>query len=310
MKRSILILAALMASSAPLAASPFIFPSGTNFSGNNNVVTFDAADADHLFFIDHRPLPLESIKAWAPDGSAASPNNTLQGRLRTVFDLKIDQQGTWKVASEQSMITGTFRLDGEERRVGGRPGGPASGAGAPGGPGPQAGDRRPEGAPEAARPLAGAPPEGPRRLPPVPVKDIPANATDVHLTEIISRVETFVTAGEPTTTVFKPAGKGIELEPITHPNAVVAGEAARFRFLIDGKPASGLEITVTPGGDRYRDDPGTRTVKTTSDGVVTITWPSAGMYWVGAESEDNAPSEKRAERRKASYSVTLEVATP
>jgi hypothetical protein len=44
--------------------------------------------------------------------------------------------------------------------------------------------------------------------------------------------------------------------------------------------------------------------------VVTITWPSAGLYWVGAETEDRNPSEKRAEMRRLTYAVTLEVMTP
>ncbi|WP_258079450.1 DUF4198 domain-containing protein, partial [Xanthomonas arboricola] len=43
------------------------------------------------------------------------------------------------------------------------------------------------------------------------------------VSQSFNRVETFVTRGAPTTTVFKPAGKGIELVPVTHPNDLVAG---------------------------------------------------------------------------------------
>jgi uncharacterized GH25 family protein len=127
---------------------------------------------------------------------------------------------------------------------------------------------------------------------------------------MVGRVETFVTAGEPTLTVFKPVGKGLELAPITHPNSAVAGETTRFRFLIDGKPAAGLTVTVIQGGDRYRDDEGAIELTTGPDGVVPIRWPSAGRYWLGAEAQDDKPDEKRAEIRKMSYAATIEVATP
>uniref|UniRef100_UPI001576338A DUF4198 domain-containing protein n=1 Tax=Sphingomonas bacterium TaxID=1895847 RepID=UPI001576338A len=156
----------------------------------------------------------------------------------------------------------------------------------------------------------GGPPGEPRRQPPVALEDIPADATDVHLVERVGRVETFVTAGPPTTTVFRPAGRGLELEPITHPNAVVAGEMARFRFLVDGKPAAGVRVTVLAGGDRYRNDAGARVMTAGADGIVAVTWPAPGMYWLGAEAEDRAPAEKRAEVRRMSYAATLEVMTP
>jgi hypothetical protein len=298
---------ALLASSAALADHPFILPSNTSLAGDDNVVTFDAAASDHVFFFDHRPVQLASITVTKPDGSTGETYNGMQGRFRSVFDLKLDQQGTWKVASQQSTITGTFKQNGEERRVGPARGGrPAGGGerGAADGPG---GGEQPRTGGDAA---VSNPEGGPRRQPPVAFENVPADATDIHLTERVSKIETFVTQGAPTATVFKPTGKGLELDPITHPNAVVAGETARFRFLIDGKPAAGLKISVIPGGDRYRDDVGEMALTTGADGVVAIRWPAAGMYWLGAEAEDSKPSEKRAENRQMSYAATFEVMTP
>lgn len=298
-----------MGATAALADSPFILPSTTSLAGTNNVVTFDAAGSDHVFYMDHRPIQLASITVTKPDGTAAEPYNTVQGRFRSVFDLKIDQEGTWKISSGQSQVSGTFMLDGLERRVGGR-GGPPRMPGEPGAPGVgMAGAGGPgQGGPGQGGP--GGPGNGERRLPPVALQDIPANATDIHLTENISRTETFVTAGAPTDGVFKPTGKGLEFDPITHPNSVAAGEVARFRFLVDGKPAAGIKVTVIAGGDRYRDDTGAVELITGADGVVSINWPTAGMYWIGATAEDRHPGEKRAETRKMSYAATLEVMTP
>jgi uncharacterized GH25 family protein len=109
---------------------------------------------------------------------------------------------------------------------------------------------------------------------------IPAGATNVQTAESSSRNEIYVTVGEPTTTVFTPSGKGIELVPVTHPNDLVAGTGATFQFLLDGKPAVDLPVTVIPGGIRYRDKLNQIDLKTGADGKVTITWPTPGMYWL------------------------------
>lgn len=298
------LLATLALPSAALADHPFILPSSTTYAGTGNSATFDAAGSDHVFFFDHRPLQLGSIAIQKPDGTPGMPYNALQGRFRSVFDLKLDQPGTWKVASLQSMVTGTFKQNGEERRVGGRPGMQPGGAGAAGGQ--QADAARASNGPPGAPGGDGTP----RRQPPVAYENIPADATDLHLTEVDSRVETFVTVDQPTVTVLQPTGKGIELDPVTHPNAIVAGETARFRFLIDGRPASGVKVTVIPAGDRYRDDAGAMVQTTGADGVVAIRWPAAGMYWLGAEAEDDKASQPRVEKRRLTYAATLEVMTP
>lgn len=291
------VLAGMMMASTAQADSSYIKPSSTNYSGENNMVTFDAAGADHLFYLDHRPIQLNTITVTRPDGTPGAVLNALQQRFRSVFDVRLDQQGTWRIASQQTMVTGTFMADGQERRVGGRRG-PPPGAGGEGGMRPA----MPPQAPSQANPAV------PGRLPPVALADIPANATDIHLTEIINRTETFVTQGAPSDVAH--IGKGLEFDPITHPNAVVQGENARFRYLLDGKPAAGIKVTVVADGDRYREATDAQTLATNKDGIVAVTWPKAGLYWVSAEAQDKNPSEKRAELRKMITSETLEVMTP
>jgi hypothetical protein len=306
------LLGAALIPAAAQADHSFILPSGTLFSGSNNNVTFDAAGSEHAFFFDHRPIGMDSIKIWQPDGTEAKPTATFSGRLRTAFDVKLEQAGTWKIASQQVMVIGSLKLNGEERRVGGR-GGPPPGAGAPGAARPaggQAGQTPGPGAGDGGGSVGPAGEGRPRRLPPIALADIPPEATEIKLTEIVNRVETFVTQGEPTTTVFKPTGRGLELEPITHPNEAASGETSRFRLLIDGKPAAGLKVTVTPGGDRYREDSGTIELTTGADGVVAIKWPTAGMMWLGAAAADTHAAEPRAQTRRMSYAATIEVATP
>jgi uncharacterized GH25 family protein len=161
---------------------------------------------------------------------------------------------------------------------------------------------------------------------------IPAGATDIVTSENLTRNEIFVTQGAPTSTVFKPSGKGIELVPVTHPNDLVAGEAATFQFLLDGKPASGMFVTVVPGGIRYRDTVKQMDLKTDAQGKVAITWPDPGMYWLnvmptaprpegegqGGQRQMGAQAGEGAARampsgpqpRRVSYVTTLEVLAP
>ncbi|CAN5167232.1 DUF4198 domain-containing protein [soil metagenome] len=110
--------------------------------------------------------------------------------------------------------------------------------------------------------------------------NVPAGATDVVSAPNASRLETFVTLGEPSTAIFKPTGQGIEMVPVTHPNDLVSGEPATFQLLKDGQPLVGADVTVIRGAGRYRDTPGDLAVKTGDDGRFSVTWPEAGMYWI------------------------------
>nr|WP_047167672.1 DUF4198 domain-containing protein [Sphingomonas sp. Y57] len=288
------LLAAVAILALPAAASAhrqWMVPNATVFSGTNSWVTVDAAASNDLFFADHQPMRLDGVKVWAPDGSEGAIANGSTGRYRSTFDVKLDKPGTWKIGTFTSSVMGSFKVNGEERRVGGRPGGAPAGAGmGPGGPG----------GPEAAA----------RRAPPVSIDDIPADATDVKLTEVIGRNELYITADAPSTAVFTPTGKGIEFQPVTHPDELVAGEPASFRFLVDGKPANGLKVTVVPGGKRYRNDDGAREFTTGADGVAKIDWPTPGMYWINASLTDDKPSTPRATQRRMSYVTTVEVLLP
>lgn len=267
--------AALVSVPAALSAHRmWMLPSGTVFSDTSGWVTVDAAVSNDLFFFDHQPLRLDGVKVWQPDGSEGVLQNGATGRYRSVFDVRLDKPGTWKIGTQMTAVMGSFKVDGVEKRLG-RRGPPQPGAPAP-----------------------------------LTVADIPANATDVKLAETSTRNEIFVTAGAPTTTVFRPTGKGLEFAPVTHPDELVAGETATFRFLVDGKPAPGLKVTIIPGGKRYRNDEGARELSTGADGVLSVTWPAAGMYWLNATLTDAKATTLRATERRMSYVTTLEVLTP
>lgn len=255
----------------------WMLPSMTVVSGEGDDVwvTVDAAVSNDLFYFEHQPVRAD-ISVLLPDGTPGEAKNKATGRYRTTFDVQIGKRGTYKIFYAMDGVMGSYKLNGEEKRI-------------------------PRGTTTAT--LAAA---------------IPAGATDVKTTESSNRNEIFVTAGEPTTTVFKPSGKGIELVPVTHPNDLVAGEPATFQFLLDGKPATGLPVTVIPGGIRYRDQLNQQDLKTGADGKVTINWPAAGMYWVNVTTPRPAGGEEGTASgagaapgaRRASYVTTLEVMAP
>lgn len=138
-------------------------------------------------------------------------------------------------------------------------------------------------------------------------KEIPATATDLVITESARRIETFVTSGAPDEGSLKPTGKGLEMQPITHPNDLYAGSEAEFKMLLDGKPAAGLKVEIVRGGIRYRNQLGDTIVTTDENGVFKYTWPEAGMYWFEVSAQDDKPTLKDAKERRAGYSATIEV---
>ena len=125
LSRRLLAAAALLSLPAGLSAHRmWLLPSGTTFSGTDSWVTVDAAVSNDLFFLDHQPGRLENIKVWQPDGTPGRIQNGSTGRYRSVFDVQLDKPGTWKIGFDNGGVMGSFKVDGVEKRVGGRGGPP------------------------------------------------------------------------------------------------------------------------------------------------------------------------------------------
>ncbi len=292
--RPLLAFALLALPAAAAAHNPWIKPSATSVAGQDNWVTFDAASSTDPFVADHQPMRLEAIHAFAPDGGEAKIENAMVGRYRATFDLHLTQQGTYRVAVTNGGITGSYMLGGETHRVGGRGG--AIGMRPGGGPG----EQRPGGGGEQRPPMrfeSGGPDFA-----------LPAGATEVKLSETMSRDEVFVTLGKPSP--IATSGKGLELQPISHPDDLVTGEPARFRLLIDGKPAPGIAATIIADGRRYRDAPGEIALKSDDKGEILVRWPAPGLYWFNASATDAHTANRAATQRRLSYVATLEVMAP
>ena len=136
--------------------------------------------------------------------------------------------------------------------------------------------------------------------------NIPANAPKLEVEQVQRRVEAFVSVGTPSE-VKTTQGEGIELVPLQHPNDLYAKETAKFRFLVDGKPAKGLDVEILAGGTRYRDTPGEVVLKTDQNGEVSVTWPAPGLYWLDVGLADENSTVPNVKKRRASYNATFEV---
>ena len=246
-----------------MAHKAWLQPSETVLAGTDPWVTVDAAVSNDLFYFNHVPLPLERLAITAPDGSKVDAQNGATGKYRSVFDVQLEQQGTYRIAMVNSGLSASWDEGGKPKRWRGTAAAFAS--------------------------------------------EVPKDAKDLKVSQSAGRVETFVTNGSPNDTALKSVGEGIELVPVTHPNDLFAGEQAKFKLHIDGKPAVGLEIEIVRGGTRYRNAQEEIKVKTDANGEFAVTWPEAGMYWVETVSEDTKTSLPQAKQRRLSYVATLEV---
>lgn len=140
--------------------------------------------------------------------------------------------------------------------------------------------------------------------------EVPANAEGLEVSEGQGRLETFATAGAPNDTALKPTGRGLEMLPVSSLADLYVGEPTTVRFLLDGKPATGLEVEVIRDGTRYRNAIGERTLRTNAKGEVTIAWTEPGLHWIGASVQDTRARTPQAMQRRASYAATVEVLSP
>jgi len=248
------VLLAVAAAALPAAVHAhrgWMLPSATVLSGHEPWVTVDAASSTDIFYPDHNAMQVDDVVVIGLDGTKLHVEYAAKGRFRSVFDVKLVQKGTHKIALVTDTLFASYKLGAETKRLRG-----------------------------TAATLA---------------KELPAGAEDVRVTQFERRIEVFVTSGKPTTKVLEPTGRGLELVPLTHPNDLVAGEAAKFRFLLDGKPAAGINVQVIPHGIRYRDKLDDMRLVTDAGGEVSIKWAAPGMYWLNAspagqrQDDDDAP---------------------
>lgn len=253
---------ALTIAGSASAHRAWMLPSSFTLSGENQWVTVDGAISNNLFYPNHHAMNLDTVTVFGPDGKPVEAQNKASGKYRSVFDIALEKEGTYRISSGGAGYMASWE-EGDERK-------------------------RWRGNAETLKS------EGIEAKP------------GVQLSGNVRRIETFVTLGSPTTTVFATEGTGLELKPVTHPNDVFAGEEVTFQLLLDGKPAQGVEVDIIRGSDRYRDSEDGLKLTTDAAGTIKFTPEEAGAYWLSADSEGKGLLNGKEIPVRASYVFTFE----
>jgi len=115
-RKSLMVLALAGLAMNAHAHRGWMVPSSTMVESKDAWVTVDAAVSDGLFEIDHQPLRLDLLQITGPDGATVAPANVLTGRLRSVFDVKLEKPGTYKAAIVSQTVMASYKVNGEQKR--------------------------------------------------------------------------------------------------------------------------------------------------------------------------------------------------
>lgn len=116
MSSAALTLSLLALSPGAWAHRTWLLPSATQVEGKEPWVTFDAAVSEDLFAFSANALPLNGLRARAPDGSLLQPQNAHTGKLRSSFDLQLAQPGTYRVSLLGESVMATYKVGSEVKR--------------------------------------------------------------------------------------------------------------------------------------------------------------------------------------------------
>ncbi|MFC3716980.1 DUF4198 domain-containing protein [Luteimonas soli] len=122
MKRSLvpaITIALALATALPTAAfahKAWLLPSQTVVAGDAPWITVDAAVSNDLFYFNHVPLRLDNVAVIAPDGSKVETHNGATGKYRSVFDVQLEQEGTYRIGVTNHYVVARWQQDGESKR--------------------------------------------------------------------------------------------------------------------------------------------------------------------------------------------------
>ncbi len=94
----------------------WIMPSSSTVEAREAWVTVDAAVSENLFELDTTALKLDDLAITGPDGAAAVLPDVVTGKKRSSFDLRLPQDGTYKIAVINKSVTGSYKTAGGETK--------------------------------------------------------------------------------------------------------------------------------------------------------------------------------------------------
>lgn len=232
---------------APIASahSPWIMPSGVNWSGQQAWVTVDGAVSEELFAIEHQALKLDAMQVTGPGGKVLTLPAVTTTRQRSSVDLNLQESGTYVLSLVQQGFGAMWTQDGQPRRWRGTSA--------------EWQDKGRLQVPEAA-------------------------LASLKLVSSRSRLESFVTLNRPSA-LPPVQGTGLEMRADTPLTDLVQGDATVLRFMLDGVPARQLQVTLKWGGQRFGAPARELLLKTDERGEVKVLWPAAGVLRLSVQAE-------------------------
>ncbi|KAF0814423.1 hypothetical protein IGB42_01324 [Andreprevotia sp. IGB-42] len=105
----------VLAATAAHAHNVWLLPSSTVLA-TPQFVTVDGGASTKPFVADHRPLQIDQLVILAPDNSKLSPVSVTKGELRTTFDVKLEQKGTYRMELVREGVRANWKVDGQPKR--------------------------------------------------------------------------------------------------------------------------------------------------------------------------------------------------
>jgi len=258
------------------AHAPYLKPS--SFAPHHPFVTVEAALTEGSYFVPDIPIRGDG-GYWVTGGAGPAVKVEAAATLKelVIVEAPLPADGTYRISTgERPGRSGKWaKIDGVWKMV--RP------AGAPGGPG---------GGPGGGRAIEES--------------AVPAGA-ETMVSQSFLRADTYVTKGAPTRGALRPTGQGVEVEPVTHPNEVFAGEAFKFNLLNDGKPLAGVAFNIARAGDLYAEKRFGYSSKTDANGTASVTLTQPGAYVLEVNYPARAEGATEPMPRSTVYSLTFEV---
>ncbi len=109
MKQSLLALALATLSVQASAHRGWLYPHQTMVESKEAWVTIDGAISEGLFDVDHVALKLDGAMVTSPDGVSVPAPAATMGKQRSSFDLKMTQDGTYRISIVSRNVMGSYK---------------------------------------------------------------------------------------------------------------------------------------------------------------------------------------------------------
>jgi uncharacterized GH25 family protein len=134
---------------------------------------------------------------------------------------------------------------------------------------------------------------------------IPAGATLVPV-QSMTLADAYVTRGQQNDAALKPFGVALEIQAVTHPNAIGAGSEAKFVLLFDGRPLANTEVTLFRASGVYDGRKVAAQAKSDAQGRFTLKPQDAGIYLILVRHRAEAPAGSPTPYRSYTYTLAFD----